>query len=311
MSLLQSTVLLGLAWFAAMNAMTSAAVWVLARLASQAVQRSSRRMVLALRLAPAAAAGAVALAFLPAHWRLEPLGLEETFGVVVRGLALLGGVLLVRSGWRVAMVAVAAWRVRASRRALSADPVTGAFCVDGFRGLALAGLFRPRVYVGRAVRAALTPAELDVALAHERAHLQAADNLTRMAIACAPDLFGWSKVARSLEARWRAEAECAADARAVMGNETRAVDLASALVKVARLADESEGALSCPAWSAFHEPALLDRRVRRLLDGAARLPDEPRTAGQLALLLVALGIAAHPIGIQLHRLAEVAVRILP
>jgi hypothetical protein len=75
-------------------------------------------------------------------------------------------------------------------------------------------------------------------------------------------------IARQLEACWEAEAECQADAAAVRGDDGRAVLLASALVKVARLKGRS-GIVPSAAWSAFHVPSLLEMRVRRLVGGTA------------------------------------------
>jgi hypothetical protein len=77
-------------------------------------------------------------------------------------------------------------------------------------------------------------------------------------------VFGWSTAARDLEARWLAEVECQADARAVGGDDGRAVLLASALVKVARLTRRPGPVVASPAWSALHLAALLETRVRRL-----------------------------------------------
>ena len=89
---------------------------------------------------------------------------------------------------------------------------SGAFEIGGLPGVSLAGIWRPRILIGSEALSALTPAELDVAISHEVAHQRSQDNLKRFLMFCAPDLFGWTRVARQLEERWQAEAECEADA---------------------------------------------------------------------------------------------------
>jgi hypothetical protein len=105
-------------------------------------------------------------------------------------------------------------------------------------------------------------------------------------------MFGWTAVSRALEDRWQAEAEFAADADAVGGDGQRAVLLASALVKVARLASGAAGPPVFPARvsSAFHVPTLLEVRVRRLLGGA--LPPAVARGLGWSSVTVSLTIAA-------------------
>jgi hypothetical protein len=98
---------------------------------------------------------------------------------------------------------------------------------------------------------------------------------------CSPDFFCRTAVARQIEERWQAEAECEADADAVRGDGHRAVVLATALVKVARLGCAGTVHATSPACtsSAFHVPTLLEMRVRRLLSGSAL---SPAAAGMVA-----------------------------
>lgn len=314
---LVSTLVLGLAWLAAVNIAASLAASCAAPLVLRT--RAGRRVevLLALRLFPAAAslffAGAV---FIPAHWRLEPSNAEETFGLVLYALAALGVASLLRSAARLVAVARAGWRLRACRRLQSVDPALGVYAVQGLGGVSLAGVFRTKILVGAPVLRALTDAELDVALAHERAHRTALDNVKRFAMFCAPDLFGGGSASRAVEARWRATAEWAADARAVDGDVARAVQLASALVKVSRIASAPSPFVTSPAWSTLHDAPLLEMRVRRLVAGDALVaapPPRRRASGASlatiagAVLLLA-GAQASP---SVHHLTELLVRLLP
>jgi hypothetical protein len=66
-------------------------------------------------------------------------------------------------------------------------------------------------------------------------------------------------------------------------------------------------------WSAFHEPALLSLRVRRLVDGAAHAARSRRVPLAMALapaaLLFALGASGFPQ--HLHQTTELLLRLLP
>jgi beta-lactamase regulating signal transducer with metallopeptidase domain len=183
--------------------------------------------------------------------------------------------------------------------------------VPGLRGVALAGIVHPRVLVGTGARRVLTSAELDLAVAHELAHQRAGDNLSRALIRCAPDVLGWFPHASRLERLWEAEAECLADADAVRGNPVRATCLASALVKVARLA--SADRTWSPGWSTFHHPALLETRVRLLVSGR----HAPDATGRYVPAAAACGLAAIAaawitgIPQQLHWLTEALIAVLP
>jgi beta-lactamase regulating signal transducer with metallopeptidase domain len=164
--------------------------------------------------------------------------------------------------------------------------------LGGLPGVSLAGIWRPRIVIGPDARMALTPEELDLAISHEVAHRRSRDNLKRFLMYAAPDMFGWTRVAQQLEDRWQAEAECEADADAVRGDGDRAAVLASALVKVARLATGTGLHPVSPVWtsSAFHVPTLLELRVRRLLDGTLP-PVAARRLGWSSVML-SMSVAA-------------------
>ena len=91
MTLLLSSVLLGLMWFAATNAVASLLAWLIGRsVMSRMARAPKRQLLLAIRLLPAAASSLFVLAvFLPAHWSFEPPDTEESFGVVLAGTATL------------------------------------------------------------------------------------------------------------------------------------------------------------------------------------------------------------------------------
>ena len=171
-------------------------------------------------------------------------------------------------------------------------------------GVALAGVLRPRILIGSPARHLLTRGELDVALAHELAHQQSSDNLTRLLMHCAPDFLVGTRAARRIEELWAGEVECLADSAAVAGDRRRATRLASALIKIGRLA--SGGHEWSPHWSLLGRPALLELRIRRLISGAGVGPGSPRWLHAAGAIAVAAVIAAWVIGLptELHWLTE-------
>ena len=332
MRLVLSSVLLGLVWFVAVNIAATLAAWTLGYFltrrpgpvgASRLLPDGASRLLpdgasrfLIVRLLPAAVSSFFVLAvFLPAHWRFEPVESDESFGVVLGTAAALGLRLVLGAALRALRAGLAGYRFatlvrRAARR--EAD----AFVLSGLPGVSLAGIWRPRILIGSEARAALTPSELDLAISHEIAHRRSKDNLKRFLMFSSPDLFRWTRMARQLEERWQAEAECEADAHAVRGDGHRAVVLAAALVKVARLSGLTAVPPITPAWtsSAFHVPTLLEMRVRRLVSGSAPRPAAAGTAAWYGIVISA-GIAAGAwlVGFSdaLHLITETMVTRLP
>lgn len=312
MKLLASSVVLGLAWFAAIN-VAATVVLLAVRLEAAGLAAGWRRrgsVLLAIRLLPFAVATFVTAAlFLPGHFMLEPespFARGEQMGGLLLVLAGLGAAVMIRAAMRVVKV------VRAVRQ-IQTGPGKGVAILDvaAFAGISLAGIFRPRVLIGRGVREALTPAELDVAIAHELAHDRAHDNVTRLILYAAPDLFGATTAARRLEAEWSAEAEYVADAGAARGDSRRAATLASALVKVARLGNGRQPAREM-IWSTLHEPALLEARVRRLVSGVQPpASHSPYRAAVCATVACALAAWLFGVPVHMHHATEALIRLLP
>lgn len=318
------TVVLALAWFGAVNLGLSAAAATAGRLIDRDRVRArvlaAPSFLLGLKLLPGLAALFFTLAiFLPAHWRFEPAGADESLGYTLGGFAAIGAVALLlaaRRAWRDARttrVVARGWQGRATGPTRFVDgrlPVYG--LPDAAPIISLTGFRRPRVFVARPVIDSFSPEELDVSLAHELAHRDSRDNLKRVLVACSPDLLFWG-AGRGLERRWRAAVEFAADARAVNGSEERAVSLAAALLKVARLMP-APGAV--PAGSGFYDGTLLWARINRLLaPGGSPLSSQgPSRAWSLPIWGVtafAFLLAAEGTWFGVHLATEGLVRLLP
>jgi len=183
---------------------------------------------------------------------------------------------------------------------------------DPLAVFAVVGVEHPRMYVSDRVLEALAPAELAAAVAHECAHLEAADNVKRLLMRSCPDLVGLSPVSRAIEQEWSRASEARADERASGGCRETALALAAGLVKVARLAPVA--AVGLPV-SALHDGGDVDVRVRRLLAVAADTTAGPTAGGTIAMRAgVALGAASLALASQawptVHGLIEVAARLL-
>lgn len=312
METLIRTVVLALAWFVVVNAAASVVSWSLGRLLPALRQGERPHLLLLVRLFPAVASlGFVAGIFLPSHWAMEPRDANETLGLAWYGLAAAGALLLGRSAACAASVSRTGRRLRAGERR-STVAIADVHEVDGVPGVSLAGVFRTRVLIGPAITRCLSAAELEVAIAHELAHRDEFDNLARWGMRCAPDFVGYTAVARRLEEAWHAAAEARADARAIGGDSVRAVHLASALVKVARLGTDRAAPPLSTVWSTLHDAALLEWRVRRLVSGIVPANGPRRSrALAVAVLFTILLAAALTLSGTVHRLTEMLVNLLP
>jgi Zn-dependent protease with chaperone function len=203
---------------------------------------TAARFLFALRLAPSALGLLIVLGLcVPSYLRFEPEAIAERIGLLCSALGLLG---------------VAAWTISIARatRALTASRRYNRHCelaaqeTDVLEGssqvlvveveaplLAMAGLVRPRLLVSQGVVGALSAEELDSALRHETAHRVSRDNLKRLAILLAPEIFPFVRGLPALEHNWMRFAEWAADDEAVGGDSRRALWLAGALLRVARM----------------------------------------------------------------------------
>ena len=308
-ALILTTILLALAWFTATNLLGTGLAWIAGTVLRRRAVQPSAVLLLAVRLFPAAASLlSTFVLFVPVHWTTETRGVRESFGWVLILAAVAGLFLLVRSFGRAFAIARADRRLRAIERA--SPLVSGALESFGVPGMALAGILRTRVVIDPRIAAALTGPELEVAIAHELAHRRAVDNLKRWACHCAPDFFGMTRTSVQLERAWHAAAESRADARAANEDDRRAVDLASALVKVARITTPGTGHA---VWSAFNDPALLSTRVHQLASGAPAAPGYHPIRTVSAAMGVLLGIAVlTPVLAQpIHALTEAIVALLP
>lgn len=264
-----------------------------------------------LRLAPSTAALLFAFGFvLPTFLAFEPRDTSEPLSITLAVLGSAGAAMLAIAALRGARAWAATRalerRWAAASRGWDGDaPLPVRVISDPFPTVAVIGLVAPRLYVADRVLAECPAPELRAMIAHESAHVAARDNLKRFAMRVCPDVL-W--VRAPVERAWASAAEESADAVAAAGSPERRLDLAQALVRVARLAPAA--ARTMPA-SAFYLGGSIESRVRRLLDGATE--PAPGTAFARAIAAVAIAVAATLVisAPALHQTIEALVRHLP
>jgi hypothetical protein len=303
--------LASLAAFAAVALLGSLAAWLGAPWAERGPDAASRsRRFLALRLAPSLAGLALGGGLvLPAFLAFEPRGTNEVPGAALLVLAWMGA-LAIAAGLRRAVGDFRAtrrlrrlWDRRGRALSLPGSPAPACAIRHPFPVVSVVGVLRPRLYVAEQVLERLSPSELAAVVAHEAGHLASRDNLKRLALRLAPAL-PWPGPSRRLAAAWLEAAEEAADARA-----SNALELASALVKTARLVPPGAH-LGLPV-AAFHRNDSVTRRVRLLTSAPASASAEGRRIWPYALA-AAVGIAlswATPLLAVVHRLVEPLVHL--
>lgn len=258
-----------------------------------------------------------ALFFLPAFVLFEPRDSGEQITAAVIGATLLAAVPLLRgtraavSAWQSTRTRVAGWldeaqplRMRdAASWALPAYVVRAPFPV-----VAVVGVLRPFLVVSRAVLDACSGEEMAAILAHEASHVSRRDNLKRLLMLATPDLLAGTAAGRDLELKWQQASEEVADDGA---GSRRSLDLAAALVKVARL---SQGHPAPPAMmAAFCRGGDIAKRVTRLT--AKRPPRRSNgyhgrwLTGLALATTVALALTAGALP-KVHAITELVVALL-
>jgi len=312
---------LALVWFLGVNAVATLLVVALAARLTRQDRIRTPRFWLCLRLLPAAVSlVAVIVVFLPSYWTYEPRDYDEGFNFTLVAVAFVAFTLVARAVARGA----AAW-VRASNRARAwlqnAQPLTRpgtplpAFAVEAEAPfVALVGVLRPRLFITRSVVDALTEEELAAGLGHEVGHWRALDNLKRLAMRMAPDFLAGT-VARDLEQRWASSAEHWADrhaceAKTVVDRGRARCALASAIVKVARMAPAM---VMTEPISTLVDGGDIALRVRTLLDDA--VPPAPPRSRRVwigaGIVVAALVVGYAPLLKAVHVATEIVVDALP
>jgi len=179
--------------------------------------------------------------------------------------------------------------------------------------LVLNGVFRPRMVISRGVLAELSRKQVDVAVRHEISHRESHDNLKRFLLVLSPKFFPFINGFAALEKTWARFSEWAADDEAVQGDSQRALSLATALLRVARMGARPR--LSILQTSLLPEDQDLSARVDRLLCVESfpvektSPPNSPAMVRGLCFVACVLALASIPATLSsVHRLLELFLR---
>ncbi len=274
-----SIVLAALLTINALATLIASALWRLVAARAQNWAAETRaRVLFVLRLFPLLGAFACALILLtPSYLTHEPADTDEIVSTKLAALAsvsAIGIALALGRGfaaWRATRRLNADWQRHAVPLHLDGIDIPAYRMRHPFPVIAIVGAFRPRLFIASQIFDTLTQDELAAALAHERGHLAMFDNLKRASLRACRDALTIVPCGRSLDRAWAESSEAAADEYAARGGAHLALDLASALIKIARIVPPNTSP-TMPALAHLigEDTSSVSWRVRRLTELAAQ-----------------------------------------
>jgi len=230
---------------------------------------------------PVIAIVAIAAFMIPSYLTYEPhasgesvgwkLGLLAALSAVGVGLAFSRGV----RTWLATRSLLKQWLASSTRVELETINVPTYVLEHSFPIIAVVGAIRPRLFIANHVLESLSPEELTAAVAHEYGHLAARDNFKRSVMRVSRAALLLIPCGRSLDRAWSEASESAADEHAAQQSSLVALNLASALVRIARMIPKGHRQVIPAAVSAFlsgDDSPGVKVRVRRLVELASTDP---------------------------------------
>jgi peptidase M48-like protein len=289
--------------------------WALLRVIGRTDELNRNYLALfVLRTLPVSAPAAIVLfAMLPSFMLFEPRQTTERAEWWLIALAICSLLALTFVSVRIILLLLASWRTQrnwlrsASKLDISATiPV---YALDSPGALvAVVGLFFPRMFIGKLVLEALTPEELQPAVAHECAHVRSLDNLKQIVLRATR----FSRTFARMDHALCNAAEISADNCAIMAGASP-LDLGSAILKVARM---KTGPALLPITASHLVPQVGTSALRvRIEHLEAALENGPtqQTSRYSRWFVVGAVLAAYAVTLPLlltlcHKLTEVLVR---
>ena len=235
-----------LAAFLTINALASllaAGCWrLLERPLRNSPARTRAEILFALRVSPPALALiSVGLFLIPSYIGYEPYSTSEVVSTKLAALATVSAVGVVFALWRGARSWFATrsllreWLATAEQIRLDGISTPTFRIRHPFPIIAVVGTIKPRLFVAEHVLQTLSEEEMKAAIAHECGHLAARDNLKRSLLRACRDTLMIVPCGRSIDRAWSENAEAAADEHAAGRGSAVALNLASALIEIARM----------------------------------------------------------------------------
>jgi len=274
--------------------------WVCSRFAESWMPSIRAQILFLLCVTPGVVAVfCVGALFLPAFLSHEP---RQTTEIVTAKLGLLAALSLYAIGfalWRgfaaflVTRRLIKNWLAHAESVVLRGVTIPAYRFQHPFPVIAIIGALRPRLFIADQVFQSLNSEELAAAVAHEKGHLVSGDNLKRGLLRCCRDIQTIMPLGRALDRAWSGATEIAADEHAARQGASVALNLASALVKVARLAPRGgRPAMLAGASLITQDLNTISARVLRLTQIAARSDDLRTTDFRLPKLAIGAGLSS-------------------
>jgi Zn-dependent protease with chaperone function len=273
-----------LAMLLTVNAVSTMTVTGLSRLFKGPLRRCTARtraeILFVMRTGPPAVAIIWIVAFIiPSYLEYEPyttnefvslkLGLLAAISAVGVGLAIWRGL----RSWLATRTLLTRWMMNSTPLKLDGVRVPAFRLKYSFPIIAVVGMLRPRLFIAEQVLASLSAEELAAAIAHECGHLVARDNCKRSLMRASRAALLMVPCGTSLDRAWSEASESAADEYAAQESSALALNLASALVRIARMIPKEDCQAMPSSVSAFlvggEEMQGVKTRVSRLLELAS------------------------------------------
>lgn len=227
---------------------------------------------------PVIAIVAIAAFMIPSYLTYEPYGTKETVSWKLGALAAISAIGVALAIWRGVRSWLATrsllkqWLAAATQIKLDTITVPAFVLEHSFPIIAVVGAIRPRLFIAGHVLESLSEEELAAAIAHEYGHLAAQDNFKRSVMRISRAALLLIPCGRWLDRAWSEASESAADEHAAQQSSQVALDLASALVRIARMIPVGQRQTLPAAVSGFligDDAPGVKVRVNRLVELAA------------------------------------------
>ena len=294
--------------------------------------RTRAEILFVMRIGPPVIAIVALAAFMiPSYLIYEPHKTEEFVSWKLGTLAALSAVgiaLAISRGlrsWLATRSLLKQWLATSTRIHLDAIAVPTFVVQHPFPIIAVVGALRPRLFIAHQVLESLSQEELAAAIAHECGHLAAHDNFKRSVMRISRAALLLIPCGRSLDRAWSDASESAADEHAAERSSLVALNLASALVRVAKMIPKGQRQIMPASVSAFlagdEDTPGVKVRVRRLVELAASDPRQLVSSAPLfrfmpwlvltALVITGVSIESRPqVLAAVHTFLEQVVKLL-
>ena len=313
----------------ALASLVAATVWrLLAMPARQLSAHSRAKLLFIMRIGPPAVALVfVAALLIPSYLLYEPYSTGEIVSKKLAALALVSVIGVAFALWRglkswlATRKLLGTWLAGAERIRVDGTNIPAFRNQHAFPVIAVVGSLRPRLFIAGQVLDSLSEEEMLASIAHEYGHLAARDNLKRVLMRACRDMLTMVPCGRLIDRAWAENAEAAADESAAQRGSVMALNLASALIRIARMVPVgARPTMPIASFLLGDETDGVMGRVRRLLDlaAAAERQTHPRAkllwAGWAILLFsmfsLILLLINSPMLSSLHSAMEHVVQVL-